>query len=98
MIPAALAICSIAGEDTQQAIIGATNIGRDADTIAGIAGELVGALYGIDALPQEWVEKVLRLNPIPDMEQMAKDLTNLIIERNQSQLGTSNKLLSALKE
>jgi hypothetical protein len=98
MIPAALAICSIAGEDTQQAIIGATNIGRDADTIAGIAGELVGALYGIDALPQEWVEKVLRLNPIPDMEQMAKDLTNLIIERNQSQLETSSKLLSTLKE
>jgi ADP-ribosylglycohydrolase len=98
MIPAALAICSIAGEDTQQVIIGATNIGRDADTIAGIAGELVGALYGIDALPQEWVEKVLRLNPIPDMEKMAKDLTNLIIERNQSQLGISNKLLSELKE
>lgn len=98
MIPAALSICLIAGEDTKQAIIGATNIGRDADTIAGIAGELAGALYGIDALPQEWVEKVLRLNPIPDMEQMAKDLTNLIIERNQSQLEISNKLLSTLNE
>jgi hypothetical protein len=98
MIPAALAICAIAGKDTKQAIIGATNIGRDADTIAGIAGELAGALYGIDALPAPWVEKVLTLNPNPDMEQMAKDLTNLTIERNQSQLGTSNKLLSALKK
>jgi hypothetical protein len=98
MVPAALAICAIAGSDTKQAIVGATNLGRDADTIAGIAGELAGALYGIDALPLPWVAKVLRLNPQPDMRQMAKDLTNLIIDRNQSQLGTSNKLLSTLKE
>jgi hypothetical protein len=96
MIPAALAICLIAGKDTKQAIVGATNLGRDADTIAGITGELIGALYGIDALPTPWVDKVLTLNPNPDMEQMAKDLTNLTIERNQSQLGICNKLLSAL--
>ena len=62
MVPAALAICFIAGEDTEGAIIGATNIGRDADTIAGLARELAGALYGIDALPAPWAEKVIKLN------------------------------------
>lgn len=98
MVPCALAICVIVGQDTKQAIIGATNIGRDADTIAGIAGELIGALYGIDSLPTPWVDKVLKLNPKPDMEKMALDLTNLIIERNKSQLNRSKKILSALKE
>jgi ADP-ribosylglycohydrolase len=97
MVPAALAICTIAGEDTKQSVIGATNIGRDADTIAGIAGELAGALYGIDALPKPWVDKVLRLNPNPDMEQMAKDLTELIIERNQDQLDRSSFMISGSK-
>ncbi len=96
MIPAALAICLIAGKDTKQAIVGATNIGRDADTIAGIAGELIGALHGIDALPTPWVDKVVELNPYPDMEQMAKDLCSLVIERNQSQLNRSNKIISSL--
>jgi hypothetical protein len=95
MVPAAIAICLIAGKDTKEAIIGATNIGRDADTIAGIAGELTGALYGIDALPSEWVEKVLRLNPKPDLERMAVDLANLIVERNQSQLNRSEKILAS---
>jgi hypothetical protein len=94
MIPAALAICLIAGKDTKQAIVGATNIGRDADTIAGIAGELIGALYGIDALPTSWVDKVLRLNPDPDMRQMARELTTLIVERNKAQVDKSNHLLA----
>jgi hypothetical protein len=98
MVPCALAICAIAGEDTKQAIIGAANIGRDADTIAGIAGELAGALYGIDALPTPWVKKVLELNPSPDMEKMAKELSILITKRNQSQIGRSSKLLSVLNE
>jgi hypothetical protein len=98
MVPCALAVCAIAGEDTKQAIIGATNIGRDADTIAGIAGELVGTLYGIDALPTPWVDKVLKLNPEPDMEQMAKDLTKLVLERNKAQVERSSVLLSGSKE
>ena len=98
MIPAALAICMIAGEDTKQAIIGAANIGRDADTIAGIAGELAGALYGIDALPVTWVDKVLQLNPEPDLRQMAKDLFNLVSDRNKAQLELSQKMLAAMKE
>jgi hypothetical protein len=98
MVPCALAICAITGNDTQQAIIGATNIGRDADTIAGIAGELAGALYGIDALPAPWVDKVLKLNPEPDMEQMAIELSRLISERNKAQVAQSRLLLSGSNE
>jgi ADP-ribosylglycohydrolase len=98
MVPCALVICAIAGKDTRQAIIGATNIGRDADTIAGIAGELVGALYGIDSLPASWVNRVLKLNPNPDMKQMAKDLTKLISEKNRVQVEQSNLLLTGSKE
>ncbi len=94
MVPAALAISKIAGRDTQAAIVGATNLGRDADTIAGITGELVGALYGIDGLPGPWVDKVLKLNPDPDMEEMAMNLTDLVIKQHQSQLKRSKSFLS----
>jgi ADP-ribosylglycohydrolase len=97
MVPAALAICAVAGEDTKQAIIGAANLGRDADTIAGIAGELAGALYGVDVLPEAWVKKVLELNPNPDLRQMAADLTELVIKRNQDQLDRSRDIISGSK-
>jgi hypothetical protein len=62
-------------------------MGRDADTIAAIAGELMGVLYGVQALPEPWVEQVVRLNPSPDLPQMAADLCQLIIglaERKRS--------------
>jgi hypothetical protein len=86
MVPCAIALCSIAKGDGGQAIIGAANMGRDADTIAAIAGELMGVLYGAAALPPEWVEKVVRLNPQPDLVQMALDLCGVVakqVEQNQ---------------
>ena len=96
MIPCALAICSIARNNPAEAIIGASNIGRDADTIAGMAGELSGALYGVDALPKDWVEKILKVNPQPDLERMVEDLCVLIQNRAQMQAQNASLVLSML--
>jgi hypothetical protein len=85
MVPCALALCLIARGDAEQAIIGATNMGRDSDTIAAIAGELMGALGGIEALPAAWVDKVIRLNPEPDLAQMATALVEVIHEQAETQ-------------
>jgi ADP-ribosylglycohydrolase len=42
----------------KDAIIAASNIGRDTDCIAAIAGGLAGALDGTSSLPAEWIEQV----------------------------------------
>ncbi len=96
MVPFALAVCFICRDDAEQAIIGAANAGRDADTITGIVGELMGALGGIDSLPPAWVEQVERLNPDPDMAQMAADLCSLLRERVQAQKSRAEDVLSML--
>jgi ADP-ribosylglycohydrolase len=44
--------------DFRDAVLGGVNIGRDTDTIAAIAGAILGARQGIDALPREWVSRV----------------------------------------
>jgi ADP-ribosylglycohydrolase len=94
MIPAALAVCYVAKDDPAAAIIGAANLGRDADTIASIAGELMGALHGVDALPAEWVEQVERLNPEPDMAEMAAGLATLAAARAQDAESRARKTLA----
>jgi ADP-ribosylglycohydrolase len=39
-------------------MIYAGNFGRDTDTIGAIVGALAGAVKGIEAVPEAWVEKV----------------------------------------
>jgi hypothetical protein len=40
-------------------VIDVANRGGDADTNAAITGALLGAFYGLEALPQRWVQRVL---------------------------------------
>ena len=94
MVPCALALCLIAHGDAEQAIIGAANLGRDCDTIAGMAGALCGALHGASAIPSAWVEKVVRLNPEPDLEQVAEDLCRLLVARAEEQQQSAGQLLA----
>lgn len=36
----------------------AVNLGEDADTTGAVYGQLAGAYYGIDGIPQAWREKL----------------------------------------
>ena len=42
----------------EQAVLLAANLGEDADTTAAITGQLAGALYGADAIPERWLAKL----------------------------------------
>jgi ADP-ribosylglycohydrolase len=57
----AFGVFAIAEGNYADAVLGGVNIGRDADTIAAMAGAMAGALNGVDAIPVEWRE---RLGPL----------------------------------
>jgi ADP-ribosyl-[dinitrogen reductase] hydrolase len=42
----------------EEAIIQVANLGGDADSAAAVMGALAGAAYGLDAIPEEWREKL----------------------------------------
>ncbi len=77
-IPAALALLRFGEDDPKQAILAAVNFGRDADTIACLEGELIGTLRGASALPMEWVDKVLTVNPQPSLSEIALRFARLV--------------------
>lgn len=54
----ALVLFRITDGDVREGLIGATNIGRDTDCIAGMLGSICGAYKGIDGVPAEWVDTV----------------------------------------
>ncbi len=57
-VASAFAVFKMANGNFQRSIILGGNFGRDADTIAAIAGALSGAFQGLGHIPHPWVDKV----------------------------------------
>jgi ADP-ribosylglycohydrolase len=90
-IPLTLAIVMLAEGDVQRSITYGANLGRDADTIASMAGAIAGALQGIQGIPAEWVEKARQLAS-EDQEQLALDLARAAIARQLDQYAAAQRL------
>lgn len=57
-LPVALGLLVTTGGNVTDTILGATNYGRDSDSIATMGGAVAGALGGAAAVPAPWVEQV----------------------------------------
>lgn len=53
-------------KDAEQAIIETVNEGGDTDTNGAICGALVGAVYGIESIPERWRTVILNCRPSQD--------------------------------
>lgn len=51
--------CFLTTDNFKDCILKAVNLGDDADTVAAIAGAYAGLYYGLDAIPEEWVDSLL---------------------------------------
>jgi ADP-ribosylglycohydrolase len=57
-LPVALGFLVVTGGDVRGCVLGATNYGRDSDSIATMGGAIAGALGGESAVPAEWAESL----------------------------------------
>jgi ADP-ribosylglycohydrolase len=76
-VPAALAICAVAPEDPWRACCLAASLGGDCDTVAAIAGAIMGACHGAERFPADAVRALLAANPELRLEALAADLLAL---------------------
>ncbi len=60
--------CFHTTDSFEQAILRAVNLGDDADTTAAIVGQIAGAYYGLNSIPEAWRS---RLHWGPEIEQFA---------------------------
>ncbi len=87
-VPIALGFLVVTGGDYEETVFGATNYGRDNDSIAGMGGAIAGALHGIDVLRPEWVEQINSANRI-DLMPIADDLAALTRKLQAEQLAAA---------
>ena len=52
--------CFATTDTFASAVLKAANLGEDADTTAAICGQLAGAYYGVQAIPEHWREKIVQ--------------------------------------
>jgi ADP-ribosylglycohydrolase len=76
----ALAILTLAKGDPVETILGCANFGRDADTIASMAGAIAGAYHGAGRLPADWKEAVQSATPV-DQPALARSLIEVLARR-----------------
>ncbi len=50
--------CLLTTNSYKDCIIKAVNLGDDTDTVAAVAGALAGIIYGYDAIPKDWINKL----------------------------------------
>lgn len=63
--------CFLTTENFEQAVLKATNLGDDTDTVAAVTGQIAGAYYGESGIPGHWIEKLY------DYERIKKLATEL---------------------
>ncbi|MEU6948865.1 ADP-ribosylglycohydrolase family protein [Streptomyces sp. NPDC046316] len=73
-LPIALGMLLVGGGDYRRTVLGAVNYGRDCDSIATMAGAIVGALGGEAAIPPAWAKQVAEASRL-DLHAPARALT-----------------------
>lgn len=59
--------CFATTDSLESALLTATNLGDDCDTVAAITGQLAGCSYGKGAIPDDWLEVLVDTKRIEDL-------------------------------
>lgn len=59
--------CFFHTDNFKDAILKAANLGGDADSTAAVCGQLAGAFYGFDDIPEDWVNTLVKKDMILEM-------------------------------
>ncbi|GFE68114.1 ADP-ribosylglycohydrolase family protein [Chroococcus sp. FPU101] len=62
--------CLINSENYAEAVLKAVNLGDDTDTTAAVTGGLAGIYYGLESIPQHWIDQLTRRQDIVDLAEI----------------------------
>jgi ADP-ribosylglycohydrolase len=82
-VPLTLALLYLADCDVERAVTYGANFGRDADTVASMAGAVAGALQGARSIRSEWIDKTRELTA-RDQGELARVLAETALEKRRA--------------
>jgi ADP-ribosyl-[dinitrogen reductase] hydrolase len=61
-------------DNFQDALLLAVNLGDDADTVGAVSGQIVGAIYGVEGIPPEWISGLVESSRILNLGEQLFDM------------------------
>jgi len=52
--------CLLNSNDYAECVLKAVNLGEDTDTVAAVTGGLAGIFYGVDSIPRDWIDTIVK--------------------------------------
>ncbi|MDO5736379.1 MAG: ADP-ribosylglycohydrolase family protein [Propionibacteriaceae bacterium] len=95
-LPVALGFVILADGNYREAVLGAINYGRDADSIAVMAGAICAALQGLDAIPKDWATDISAASRL-DLHAAGKVLGEVAAEILRDDAARARERLAGLK-
>jgi ADP-ribosylglycohydrolase len=94
-LPVALGLVIAHDGDLRAAVVDAVNYGRDADSIATMAGAICGGLGGTAAVPSEWVDEVTRASRL-NLDGVVDEMVAVVREIGRADAEAARARLAAL--
>ena len=71
--------CVLHYHSYRDSVMAAVNLGDDTDTIAAITGSMVGTIYGMESIPEEWLSKVRK---VEELKSIATGFCRVVCDNN----------------
>ncbi|MET4059443.1 ADP-ribosylglycohydrolase [Arthrobacter sp. UYP6] len=95
-LPVALGFVLARDGDLRLSVLDAVNYGRDADSIATMAGAICGGLHGIEAVPTDWVTDVTTASRL-DLDAVVSAMAEAVRDIARADAARATKRAAALE-
>jgi ADP-ribosyl-[dinitrogen reductase] hydrolase len=65
--------CLLTTDNYKDAVLKAVNLGSDTDTTGAVTGGLAGLLYGLENIPEKWLQQIAKYNEIENLAERLND-------------------------
>ena len=72
--------CLLTSDNYKDSVLKAVNLGNDTDTTSAVTGGLAGLIYGLDNIPEKWLQQLAKYSEI---EKLAERLNDRIASHQQ---------------
>jgi ADP-ribosylglycohydrolase len=84
-VPLTLALFLLASGDVEKCVTYGANLGRDADTMASMAGAIAGALRGVQGIKEKWVARIQQLSGVSQQDLAARLVRSALEKQRREQ-------------